>query len=62
MLMNGQATICDTQEEKVIKPDFKSYDERFNTWIKTQGYAARGDVDMDRLKKIFDAMDEDDKK
>ena len=65
LLMNGQVTFKDENEE--LKSENKkssaiSYIERFNQWKQMQGYAARGDVDDEILMKIFDAMDEDDKK
>lgn len=65
LLMNGQVTFKNEKEElenKVKQAIILSYAERFNQWKRSQGYAARGDVDDEILKKIFDAMDEDDKK
>ncbi len=53
MLMNGQATI------KEEKPQIKVLG--FEQWRANQGYAARGDVDIDVLKDIYEAMDDDDK-
>ncbi len=65
LLMNGQVTIqeVEKQVEKAL-PNTWSAEKllRFNQWVQVQGYAARGDVDEETLKKIFDAMDEDDKK
>ena len=64
MLMNGQATVVDVEDEsaKVIPFASKSdTDQRFATWLQNQGIAARGDVDMQTMREIFDAMDDDDK-
>ena len=63
--MNSQVTIKDGNEDLKNKIEFIWSAEkllRFNQWKQSQGYAARGDVDDEILKKIFDAMDEDDKK
>jgi hypothetical protein len=30
-------------------------------WLQNQGVAARGDIDMQTMREIFDAMDDDDK-
>ena len=63
--MNGQVIFkyeneeVENKVEKFVSP--KSFD-KFNQWKQKQGYAARGDVDDEILMKIFDAMDEDDKK
>ncbi len=65
LFMNGQVTVNDEKEDlenKVKQTIILSYAERFAKWKKAQGYAARGDVDDEILKKIFDAMEEDDKK
>lgn len=61
LLMNGQVTFKDENEEveKFVSP--KRFD-KFNQWKQMQGYAARGEADDEVLKKIYDAMDEDDKK
>ena len=62
--MNGQATVADAEDEpaKVIPFVAKSdTDQRFATWLQNQGIAARGDVDMQTMREIFDAMDDDDK-
>lgn len=56
MLMNGQASIIDEHEEK---PQIKV--SGFDQWLANQGFAARGDVDMDVLRDIYEAMDSDDK-
>jgi type I restriction enzyme S subunit len=36
-------------------------DQGFETWLQAQGLAARGEVDRQTLREIFDAMDDDDK-
>jgi len=36
-------------------------DQRFELWLQNQGIAARGDIDRQTLREIFDAMDDDDK-
>lgn len=56
MLMNGQISIMDEHEEK---PQIKV--SGFEQWIANQGFAARGDVDIDVLKNIYEAMDDNDK-
>lgn len=56
MLMNGQVAFKNKQEEK---PQIQV--SGFEQWLATQGYAARGDVDMDVLRDIYEAMDSDDK-
>jgi len=66
LLMNGQVTIQDAEEQvnnviKTNKATFSKDDERFELWLQNQGIAARGDVDRQTLREIFDSMDEDDK-
>lgn len=56
MLMNGQIGFKDKQEEK---PQIKV--SGFEQWLAYQGFAARGDVDMEVLRNIYEAMDNDDK-
>lgn len=56
MLMNGQVSLKDKQEEK---PQIKVLG--FEQWIANQGFAARGNVDIDVLKDIYEAMDDNDK-
>lgn len=56
MLMNGQVSFTDEKEEK---PQIKI--SGFEKWLANQGFAARGDVDMDVLRNIYEAMDNDDK-
>ncbi len=56
MLMNGQVGFCEEQPEK---PQIKV--SGFELWIVTQGFVARGNVDMDILKDIYEAMDDDNK-
>lgn len=64
MLMNGQATV---EPEKTaprlqaLPAKAPAYDARFERWRQTQGVAARGAMDEQTLRDIFDAMDEDDK-
>ena len=70
LLMNGQVTFKDENEElKNIELENKIKQcvninklERYNQWKQIQGYAARGEADDEILKKIYDAMDDDDKK
>ena len=56
MLMNGQLSIMDEQEEQ---PQIN--DLGFEQWLTNQGIAARGDVDMEVMRNIYEAMDDDDK-
>lgn len=56
MLMNGQVSFTDKKEEK---PQIKI--SGFEQWLENQGYAARGDVNMEILRDIYEAMDNDDK-
>lgn len=56
MLMNGQVSIIDEQEEQ---PQINN--SGFEKWLTNQGFAARGDVDMEVLRNIYEAMDSDDK-
>lgn len=56
MLMNGQVSF---KEESEQKPQIKV--SGFEQWVANQGFAARGEVDMDVLQNIYEAMDEDDK-
>ncbi len=56
MLMNGQVRIMDEQEEQS-----QINDSGFEQWLTNQGIAARGDVDMEVLRNIYEAMDNDDK-
>ena len=37
------------------------YDKCFELWLQNQGLAARGDIDRQTLREIFEAMDDDDK-
>ena len=53
MLMNGQVGF------KEEKPQIRV--SGFEQWLATQGFAARGDVDMDVLRDIYEAIDDDDK-
>lgn len=56
MLMNGQVSFTDKKEEN---PQIKV--SGFEQWLVNQGFVARGDVDMDVLRDIYEAMDSDDK-
>lgn len=56
MLMNGQATIKEEQEEKT-----QISISGFEKWRTNHGFAARGDVDMEVLQNIYEAMDSNDK-
>lgn len=64
MLMNGQATVAEEQKPifQVIENGTKNEQpDRFALWLQNQGLAARGDIDRQTLREIFDAMDDDDK-
>lgn len=65
LLMNGQVTIKDTEEKigEVVKTNDGTFDKekQFELWLQNQGLAARGDVDFETLREIFNAMDENDK-
>lgn len=64
MLMNGQATVVDSDESLKNSPSEEkiiNFDNRFELWLKNQGLAARGNIDRETLREIFDAMDDDDK-
>lgn len=64
MLMNGQATVAEEQKPvlRVIENDTKNEQpDRFALWLQNQGLAARGDIDRQTLREIFDVMDDDDK-
>lgn len=64
MLMNGQATVAEEQKSvlQILENDTKTEQpHRFALWLQNQGLAARGDIDRQTLREIFDAMDEDDK-
>jgi type I restriction enzyme S subunit len=64
LLMNGQITAKDIKSntDNIIplnKQD--NYDQKFELWLKNQGLAARGEANLQILREIFDAMDDDDK-
>ena len=65
MLMNGQATVVDSESKKLAFPAVSqakaNHDPRFQRWLENQALAARGSIDEATLKDIFDAMDDDDK-
>jgi len=63
LLMNGQVTVKDIENKKDII-SFKNQennDQRFKMWLQNKRLAARGETDLQTLREIFDAMDEDDK-
>ena len=39
----------------------KIYDERFEMWLKINGYVADESIDIDTLREVFEAMDEEDR-
>ena len=64
LLMNGQVPIHTEDAEAVPEPRLHNdtwHDERFTLWLENGGLAARGNIDRQTLREIFDAMDEDDK-
>jgi type I restriction enzyme S subunit len=61
LLMNGQVTVKDNIGMVIPLKNKDNYDQRFNQWLKNQGLAARGETDLQTLREIFDAMDDDDK-
>jgi type I restriction enzyme S subunit len=64
LLMNGQVTISGSKElvDNVISFKApKNHDQQFGKWLKNQGIAARGKIDLQTLRLLFDAMDDDDK-
>lgn len=64
LLMNGQVTIRTEDAEEALGPRLHNdtwHDERFSLWFENGGLAARGNIDRQTLREIFDAMDEDDK-
>lgn len=56
MLMNGQVSFKEEQEEK---PQITI--SGFEKWIANQGFAARGNLDMDVLKDVYGGFDDVDK-
>ncbi len=66
MLMNGQVTIQSeqsqsTKSECAVVDLTNSMEQRLELWKSTQGVAARGNIDENILKEIFDSMDDEDK-
>jgi len=67
LLMNGQVTIGKPQAKKPTKPKSKQIKStgfdpaRFQEWKKQIGIAARGDIDEQTLKNMYEAMDADEK-
>lgn len=39
----------------------KIYDERFEMWLKKNSYVENEDIDIDTLREVFEAMDDEDK-
>jgi type I restriction enzyme S subunit len=63
LLMNGQVTVK-AIESKTDIISFKNQDnndQKFDMWFQSKKTAARGEADLQTLREIFDAMDDDDK-
>jgi len=63
LLMNGQVTVGKAQDEPTIIP-FKTFaddDTKYQTWKTQIGLAARGDIDEQTLRNIYEAIDENDR-
>jgi len=63
LLMNGQVTVGQAQDEANITP-FKSDvadDTKYQAWKTKTGLAARGSIDEQTLRNIYEAMDADDR-
>ena len=64
LLMNGQVQVDDIDNKTSKKLETKKqdyYNQRFELWLENQKLAARGNIDRQTLREIFDAMDDDDK-
>ena len=64
LLMNGQVSVNSTEntaDNEIPLEKKDCYDQRFDFWLQNQGLAARGDIDRQTLREIFDVMDDDDK-
>jgi hypothetical protein len=64
LLMNGQVSVNSTEntaDNEIPLEKKDCYDQRFDFWLQNQGLAARGDIDQQTLREIFDVMDDDDK-
>jgi type I restriction enzyme S subunit len=64
LLMNGQVTLSNIENTVDSVIPFKTtsdYDQKFNLWLQNKGLAARGDIDRQTLREIFDTMDDNDK-
>jgi len=64
LLMNGQITVKDNESnaDKVLPfNNQEKNDQKFDLWLKNQRLAARGVTDLQTLREIFNAMDDDDK-
>ena len=64
LMMNGQVTVKDIKDNTDMVIPFKNQDnyyQRFNMWLQNKKIAARGETDLQTLREIFNAMDDDDK-
>jgi len=64
LLMNGQVSVGAAEKEAVLTPFEKIVADneiRYQEWKKQIGLAARGDIDEQTLRNIYEAMDENDK-
>jgi type I restriction enzyme S subunit len=63
LLMNGQVTVGKAQKEPTIIPfkKFTNEEAKYQTWKTEIGLAARGGVDEQTLRKIYEAIDENDR-
>jgi type I restriction enzyme S subunit len=64
LLMNGQVKISDKESKTDDVRSLKNqdyYNNRFEHWLQNQKIAARGKIDRQTLRAIFDAMDDNDK-
>jgi len=63
LLMNGQVTVGDVQDEPTIIPfnNFADSDTKYQTWKEQIGLAARGNIDEQTLRNIYEAIDENDR-
>jgi len=64
LLMNGQVmvnSIKSTTDNVTFFKENDYYNQSFNLWLQNQGLAARGEIDRQTLREIFDAMDDNDK-
>ena len=63
LLMNGQVTVDEAQDEPTMIPlkSFADSDSKYQTWKEQIGLAARGDIDEKTLRNIYEAIDENDR-